>query len=143
MKIFVSFLLALPLVAVETQTWEHSSLTDFEKGTFTRVSISSEGRMTLAPTAKELFDANTSFLWTIARDSKGNIYTGGGALGGSKAKLFLIDPQGRVESFPAGGREVFLARYGLKSTETFYTRFGDWFPILCVGLSVLIGIRRI
>ncbi len=54
-----------------------------------------------------------------------------------------IDPAGRVESFPSGSRDVFLARYGLKSGETLYTRFGDWFPILCIGFSVLIGIKRI
>ncbi len=85
----------VPLAAVETQTWEHSSLADFEKGTFSRLSISSEGRMTLAPAVKEVFDANTTFLWAIARDSRGNIYTGGGALGGAKSKLFTIDPSGR------------------------------------------------
>ena len=85
----------VPLAAVETQTWEHSSLADFEKGTFSRLSISSDGRMTLAPAVKEVLDANTTFLWAIARDSRGNIYTGGGALGGAKSKLFLIDPAGR------------------------------------------------
>ena len=74
MKIFVipAALLALllPLAAVETLTWDQSSLADFEKGTFRRISISSEGRMTLAPSVKEIYDPATAFLWAIARDSK-------------------------------------------------------------------------
>ena len=39
----------LPLAAVETQTWEQSSMADFEKGTLNKVSVSSEGHLTLAP----------------------------------------------------------------------------------------------
>jgi apolipoprotein N-acyltransferase len=44
-----------------------------------------------------------------------------------------ISPQGRVEIFPAGVREVFAARYGLKSSQTLYTKWGDWFALLCVA----------
>ena len=47
----------------------------------------------------------------------------------------VIDPQGRVESFPSGERAVFLARYGVKSSQTVYTRWGDWFAYLCIALS--------
>src|SRR2546430_3492281 len=85
----------LPLAAVETQTWEQSSMADFEKGTLTRLSLSSEGHLTLAPVLKEVLDPSVAFLWAVARDSKGNWYVGGGALGGSKAKLFTIDAQGK------------------------------------------------
>ncbi len=46
-----------------------------------------------------------------------------------------ISPQGRVTTFPAGVREVFAARYGLKSSRTLYTRWGDWFALLCVALA--------
>jgi hypothetical protein len=89
------FLGILPLAAVETQTWEHSSMADFEKATLTRLSLSSEGHITVAPALKEVFDASVAVLWAVARDSKGNVYAGGGALGGAKAKLFMIDAQGR------------------------------------------------
>src|SRR5258708_4593378 len=88
-------LFLLPLSAVETKTWNQESMADFEKGTLTHVSLSSEGRLTLAPAVRELADASVAFLWCVARDSKGNIYAGGGGLGGGKAKLLMIAPQGR------------------------------------------------
>ena len=34
----------------------------------------------------------------MARDSKGNLYAGGGGLGASKAKLFAVDPKGTVKT---------------------------------------------
>ena len=84
--------------AVDTKTWTQADLTGFDKGTLTGLSISSEGKMTPAPAAKEIFDASTAFLWAVARDSKGNIYTGGGGLGATKAKLFAVDPKGTVKT---------------------------------------------
>jgi apolipoprotein N-acyltransferase len=50
----------------------------------------------------------------------------------------VIDPQGRVESFPSGERAVFLARYALKSSQTIYTRLGDWFAYLCMAMSAAV-----
>jgi len=71
----------LPLSAVETQVWEHSEAADFEKGTLRKLSLSSEGRLTPAPVVHDIFDPSVSFLWAIARDSKGNLYVGGGSVG--------------------------------------------------------------
>src|ERR1700684_1212444 len=88
----------VPAFAVDTRTWTQADLTGFDKGTLTGLSISSEGKMTLAPAAKEMFDASTPFLSAVARDSKGNIYTGGGGLGATKAKLFAVDPKGTVKT---------------------------------------------
>src|SRR5256885_13273415 len=91
----VASCMVVPLAGVETQTWEQSAMADLEKGTLRRLSLSSEGHLTLAPVLKEVLDPSVAFLWAVARDSKGNWYAGGGALGGSKAKLFTIDPQGK------------------------------------------------
>src|ERR1051325_9626355 len=85
----------LSLHAVETKTWSQSDMSDFEKGTLTRLSLSSEGRLTLAPVMKEIFDPWATFLWAVARDSKGTLYAGGGGLGASKAKLFAVDASGQ------------------------------------------------
>ena len=68
---------------------------DFDQGTLQHLSLSSDGRLAVAPQQKEVYDSSTAVLWAVARDSKGTIYTGGGSLGGSRAKLFAIDPQGR------------------------------------------------
>ena len=73
-------------------------MADFEKGSLTRLSLSSDGGLTLAPAVKEIFDPSVTFLWAIARDSKGNIFAGGGGLGGTKAKLFQVDPAGKTKT---------------------------------------------
>jgi hypothetical protein len=103
MKITIAVVCALVCAfvsafAVDTKTWTQADLTGFDKGTLTGLSISSDGKMTLAPAAKEIFDASTAFLSAVARDSKGNIYTGGGELGATKAKLFMMDPKGAVKT---------------------------------------------
>ena len=69
-------LLIAPLAAVETKTWEQGEQADFEKGTIKKLSLSSDGHLSTAPVTKELFDPGVTFLWAVARDSKGNVYSG-------------------------------------------------------------------
>jgi sugar lactone lactonase YvrE len=98
-RVLTAFLCILaPLWAIETRTWDQSEQSDFERGTLTKLSLSSDGRLTPAPVVKEIFDASVTFLWTVARDSKGNLYAGGGGVGGSKAKLVQIDPSGHAKT---------------------------------------------
>jgi WD40 repeat protein len=92
------FCASAALLAVETKYWQQTEMADFEKGTLTRLSLSSEGHLALAPVVKEISDPSVTFLWTIARDSKGNLYTGGGSLSASKAKLIAIDPSGKSKT---------------------------------------------
>src|SRR5271155_4196413 len=86
----------VPAFAVDTKTWTQADTAGFDKGNLTGLSISSDGKITLAPAAKEIFDASAAFLSAVARDSKGNIYTGGGGLGTTQAKLFAVDSKGAV-----------------------------------------------
>ncbi|MFN9085105.1 MAG: hypothetical protein ACK5XD_09000 [Acidobacteriota bacterium] len=80
---------------VETQFWVNNSRGDYEKATLKRLALRSDGRLTLAPAVKELFDPSVSYLWAAARDSKGTLYTGGGNPGSTAAKLFAINSQGQ------------------------------------------------
>jgi sugar lactone lactonase YvrE len=82
--------LALPLGAVQTRTWSQSEYADFEKGMLKNLSLRSDGLVTLAPAFQEVLDSSSAYLWALARDSKGNLYTGGG----TGAKLYRITPQG-------------------------------------------------
>lgn len=93
----VCALLPNVLPAVDTQTWEQASMEDFDQGTLQHLSLSSDGRLSVAPRVREVYDASLAFLWAVARDSKGTIYTGGGSLGGSRAKLFSIAFQGDAQ----------------------------------------------
>jgi len=78
------------LVAGETRYWTQSESADFEKGVIQKLSLRSDGLLTLAPRSREVFDTSAAYLWALARDSKGNLYAGGG----TGAKLFRIPPGG-------------------------------------------------
>src|ERR1017187_1494364 len=79
------------LSAGQTRTWTQGEAADFEKGNLKNLSLRSDGRLTLAPVSRELFDTESSYLWALARDSKGNLY----ACGGTRAKLYNIPPGGK------------------------------------------------
>src|SRR5580698_1552261 len=76
--------------AGQTRTWVETDYSDFEKGVIKNLSLRSDGRLTLGPRFAELFDSSSAYLWALARDSKGNLYTGGGP----GAKLYRISPSG-------------------------------------------------
>ncbi len=91
MKLIVFILAtACSLRAGDTLHWIQDSASDFEKGRLHGVALRSDGHLSPSPAVTELFDASTAYLWAIARDSKGNLYTGGGP----GAKLFQISPDG-------------------------------------------------
>ncbi|HEY3826567.1 MAG TPA: hypothetical protein VGL82_18520 [Bryobacteraceae bacterium] len=79
--------------AGETRSWTQSDYSDFQKGNLKNLSIRSDGRLSLAPRTTEIYDSATAYLWALARDSKGNLYTAGGP----GAKLFRISPNGKGE----------------------------------------------
>jgi len=103
MKILKLSLVALVTLgaafAVETRFWEQGDRSDFEKGTLKHLSLRSDGRVFLAPEFTEIFDSSTPYLWTLAGDSKGDLFTAGGGSGSGTAKLFLIDPSGKSRTF--------------------------------------------
>src|SRR4051812_7399763 len=90
----LSFLLvAASCGATETRSWTQSDYADFQKGVRTHLSIRSDGRLSLAPKVSEIYDSASAYLWSLAQDSRGNLYTGGGP----GAKLFRIAPGGKGE----------------------------------------------
>src|SRR5579864_5738211 len=103
MKISKLFLAAIATIstcfAVDTKFWQHTDRTDFEKGTLTHLSLRSDGRILLAPEFPEIFDSSTPYLWSLAADSKGNLYTAGGGTGSGSATLFAIDSAGKSRTF--------------------------------------------
>ena len=74
-------------LAGSTHTWLQSTAAEFEKGDLHGLAIRSDGRLTLAPVSRELFDAPVPYLWALTRDSKGVTY----AAGGPGAKVFRIE----------------------------------------------------
>jgi sugar lactone lactonase YvrE len=97
MKFIFGFVLCAGLAGLapagDTLTWTQSDYADFQKGVRTNLSIRSDGRLSLAPRKAEIADSSTAYLWAVARDSRGNLYTGGGP----GAKLFRVSPAGKSE----------------------------------------------
>src|SRR5258708_30449216 len=93
-KFIVLFLTAVSVaavaLAVETKTWRQDEYQQFEAGTIKNLSLRSDGILSLGPQFREVFDSSSAYLWTLARDSAGNLYTGGGP----GAKLYRISPSG-------------------------------------------------
>ncbi len=83
------------LSATDTKVWSQSDQADFEKGDRKNLSLSSQGRLRLAPQFDELLDSSSVYLWALAQDSKGNLYAGGGGPGGPGARVYIIPPKGK------------------------------------------------
>lgn len=97
-SILLLLLAGVSVFAVETKSWSQGEMADFEKGKLSKLSLRSDGRLTLAPVVKELYDASTPYLWACAQDSKGNLYVGGGSSSGTTEKLIQIDTSGRAKT---------------------------------------------
>jgi len=90
-----------------TRIWSVGDRADFEKARLTGLALSSDGSIKLAPVLKELFDSDSAYLWALTRDSKGNLYAGGGGPGGPGARVYMITPQGKTTTLAAlDGLEV-------------------------------------
>jgi sugar lactone lactonase YvrE len=79
-------------VAEGTRTWEQSKFDELTKGTANGIALRSEGGLELAPAFKALATTPSTYIWSIASDSAGNIY----AAAGSPARVYRITPNGQI-----------------------------------------------
>jgi sugar lactone lactonase YvrE len=86
--------LAPPSHAGQTHTWTQADYADFVKGNLKNLSLRSDGLVTLAPQFQEIYDTSSAYLWALARDSKGNLYAGGGP----GAKLYRLSATGEKKT---------------------------------------------
>jgi sugar lactone lactonase YvrE len=85
--------------AVQTSTWSSTEAADFEKGTLDKLSLRSDGRLSLAPVLTQILDSSLPYFWALAEDSKGNVYAGGGGPGAPTASVYVISPDGKSRVF--------------------------------------------
>jgi len=90
--IFSTFTLSAPAFAEGTRTWEQSKFEELIKGTPKGVALRSEGGLELAPAFKTIVTTPSTYIWSIASDSAGNIY----AAAGSPARVYRITPEGQI-----------------------------------------------
>jgi sugar lactone lactonase YvrE len=90
LPVFV-FALSAYALAEGTRTWEQSKFDELTKGTANGIALRSEGGLELAPAFKALATTPSTYIWSIASDSAGNIY----AAAGSPARVYRITPDGQ------------------------------------------------
>jgi hypothetical protein len=57
-----------------TTSWEMTSYGDFVRGRFDGVSLSREGRLSLAPKVETVFTSDQPVIWSVAQAPDGTLY---------------------------------------------------------------------
>ena len=83
--------LAAYAFASGTQTWEMSSYGDFVRGRFDGISLSRDGRLSLAPRMDTVFASDQPVIWSVAEGPDGTLYAGTGHRG----RVYRIDRSGK------------------------------------------------
>jgi len=96
--------LATALWSSGTAVWEMNSYTDFLRGRFDGVSLSREGRLSLAPKIETVFTSDQPVIWSVAQGPGGVLY----AATGHRGRIYRIEPSGASTLlFTADQPEVF------------------------------------
>ena len=74
-----------------TQAWEMTSYSDFVRGRFDGISLSREGRLSLAPKLETVFTSDQPVIWSVAEAPDGTLYAGTGHRG----RVYRIDRTGK------------------------------------------------
>ena len=81
------------LLASTTASWEMSTFTDFAKGRFAGLSLSRDGRLTLAPKLDTLFASDQPAIWSVAQAPDGTLYVATGHRG----RVYRVQPSGKSD----------------------------------------------
>jgi sugar lactone lactonase YvrE len=105
----------MAVMAVTPQFWENFTQEELLKGTLTRVSLSWDGKLALAPAYDLVYDTNQAYIFSMVRDKSGNLYVGTG----HECKVFKIDPQGNGSLY-FQAKELDIFALALDSADTLY-----------------------
>jgi len=83
--------LCFSAAASTTTAWELTSYADFIKGKFSGISLSREGRLTLAPKVDTVFTSDQPVIWSVAQGPDGVLY----AATGHRGRIYRIDKTGK------------------------------------------------
>jgi len=96
--------LAAVLYSSGTTVWEMNTYADFIRGQFDGISLSREGRLSLAPKMETVFSSDQPVIWGVAEAPDGTLY----AATGHRGRVYRIDPSGHASVFwSADEPEVF------------------------------------
>jgi len=81
-----------PVFASSTAAWEMNSYTDFIRGRFDGVSLSRDGRLSIAPKLETVFSSDQPVVWGLAQAPDGSLY----AATGHRGRIYQIDRAGKA-----------------------------------------------
>jgi hypothetical protein len=87
--------IAAALVAAAPTFWTVSSQADFLKGDVEDLSIDSDGRMFLGPSATVVAETSAPFLWSIVAGTDGTLFAGSG----NEGKVLKVAKDGKITTF--------------------------------------------
>ena len=88
--VFLALLLSGPLQAAKPRHWVVSTQEGFLKGDFKNVSVTSDGRLILAPAVEPVLDSEEALIHSSAVDNGGNLYVGTG----NNARIYRVPRRG-------------------------------------------------
>jgi hypothetical protein len=98
-RLLIFLLIAGAAFAQGTRTWDQSKFDDFEKGSSKGIAIRSDGFIELAPAFRPIATTQSTFLWSIASDDRGNVF----AAAGAPSRVYRVTPEGNVSVVLAPG----------------------------------------
>jgi hypothetical protein len=113
--LFILGLMPMIALAVTPQFWENFSQEELLQGSLNRVSLSSDGKLFVAPAYDLVFDTGQSYIFSMIRDRAGNLYVGTGEEG----KVFKIDSNGKGTLY-FQSRELNVFSMALDSSDALF-----------------------
>ena len=83
--------MAPALFGAGTTAWEMNSYQDFIRGRFQGLSLTRDGRLTVAPKIDTFFSSDQPIVWSMAQGRDGTVY----AATGHRGRLYEIDKSGK------------------------------------------------
>lgn len=80
-------------LAASSAIWTQAGAATFYRGELDKLSLTSEGALTLGFNYNKTLDTAEPYIWSVAADGAGNVYAGSG----NKSALFKIGPKGETE----------------------------------------------
>ena len=105
----LALLVPCAAMASSTTVWEMGSWSDFIRGRFQGVSLSREGRLSLAPQVETVFNSDQPVIWAVAEAPDGTLY----AATGNRGRVYRISRDGASSLLWTADRpEVFAIAVG-------------------------------
>jgi hypothetical protein len=111
----VLLVLSMAALAVTPQFWEDFTQEDLLKGSLDHVSLTPDGKLSLAPAYDLVYDTGQPYIFSMVRDRAGNLYVGTG----DEGKVFKVDPQGKGSLY-FQTKELDIFAMALDSSDTLY-----------------------